>query len=934
MAKEISIIRQEAQQVQNATQVGENTATRVGTVLTDLVDKAEELQEGNDNLNANTGVDEYPVFSDQTAYKAGDVVNYMGKLYQFTSDHAAGAWTGTDVEETNLIKLHPNYMQFYSIGNNAENSHITSVGQIYYNIGVNKFRKCVATNPEYVFENVIPNEYTLYFSEFEGIFIYNGSNLVKISGKVPNIIYFNQGNITITGDETDVNNRVKSGLIKGVSRLSIPADFEYSLRYLNSFNEYIKYDSEWKQGGTDVILNGENVKVILRKSDDSNILAKDITATCLCENVENDIEQYISNDKIKDNNIPFYQNSIGIVDDGITESGYRIHSGLICKCFGVKNIPEGFSYSLRYYDEEGAFLYSDKSFLDARNIQFDELQNVKIVLKKNSEEALRPFEVENIVAISEEIEDEENDDYSLDLRNSFSLKGSFISESTKYDKTPLIAVKKGDYIYYRILASAGEFCVLYNKNKEKINSLYVGKANVTNSVLKIESDDVKYVAFCTMNDTHESYSAYVPKLYITNRGYEGLKSLSIRAAKEINSQNQPPYIEMFLLEEYGTNKFYLSNDLRSKRYIFTFNSDIESAYYSFAILPTNDIIAVYRTETIDPPSGSDDNVRKNPYVFLAQENYSIQHEVDFGDKLKPSGWLQNCGFRAMPNGDVIFCEYTRPSVETANVWKINNNAYLLYADNWRNVKQFTLSGDITNGFKHCHTVQYDFYTGVIYVATGDDDNGAYVFYSVDGGENFIQAREPSEKYCRLLNFSFTKDYIYWATDTAVQDYHFVFRCKRKSENGVIDYSTIEELANIPYTDDHQATYGTALIPELNILFLIERCDGSGTATSMPVRIYDFEDDQLKTIGTLYSALGEEKFLGFRCEFSEFYPIGGKIRFGFGSKPFPRSTYVNFIEAFNNEGYTQGSVNNINNLEMQVFRKPDGTLSFILNTYFL
>ena len=39
MAKEISVIRQEAQQVQNATQVGENTAQRVGGVLTDLVDK-------------------------------------------------------------------------------------------------------------------------------------------------------------------------------------------------------------------------------------------------------------------------------------------------------------------------------------------------------------------------------------------------------------------------------------------------------------------------------------------------------------------------------------------------------------------------------------------------------------------------------------------------------------------------------------------------------------------------------------------------------------------------------------------------------------------------------------------------------------------------------------------------------------------------------
>lgn len=59
-------------------------------------------------INANTGVDEYPVFSDQTAYKAGDVVNYMGKLYQFTSDHAAGAWAGTDVKNTTLIEENAN----------------------------------------------------------------------------------------------------------------------------------------------------------------------------------------------------------------------------------------------------------------------------------------------------------------------------------------------------------------------------------------------------------------------------------------------------------------------------------------------------------------------------------------------------------------------------------------------------------------------------------------------------------------------------------------------------------------------------------------------------------------------------------------------------------------------------------------------------------
>lgn len=50
----------------------------------------------------NTGVGDYPTFSESKAYSAGDVVNYQGKLYQFTSDHAAGAFDEGQVEETSL----------------------------------------------------------------------------------------------------------------------------------------------------------------------------------------------------------------------------------------------------------------------------------------------------------------------------------------------------------------------------------------------------------------------------------------------------------------------------------------------------------------------------------------------------------------------------------------------------------------------------------------------------------------------------------------------------------------------------------------------------------------------------------------------------------------------------------------------------------------
>lgn len=48
------------------------------------------------------GLDTYPVFSDTKPYVKGEIVNYGGLLYEFTADHEAGAWIGTDARETSL----------------------------------------------------------------------------------------------------------------------------------------------------------------------------------------------------------------------------------------------------------------------------------------------------------------------------------------------------------------------------------------------------------------------------------------------------------------------------------------------------------------------------------------------------------------------------------------------------------------------------------------------------------------------------------------------------------------------------------------------------------------------------------------------------------------------------------------------------------------
>ena len=58
------------------------------------------------NVNAsNIGASDYILFSASSNYSIGDIVRYDGKLYKFTSAHAAGNWLGTDVELASINSI-------------------------------------------------------------------------------------------------------------------------------------------------------------------------------------------------------------------------------------------------------------------------------------------------------------------------------------------------------------------------------------------------------------------------------------------------------------------------------------------------------------------------------------------------------------------------------------------------------------------------------------------------------------------------------------------------------------------------------------------------------------------------------------------------------------------------------------------------------------
>ena len=528
----------------------------------------------------------------------------------------------------------------------------------------------------------------------------------------------------------------------------------------------------------------------------------------------------------------------------------------------------------------------------------------------------------------------------------------------KYDPEMLVTIKFGVKISFRAYNSDGGFLWgsmnWIEPQTDTIHNLIVNDGRTETGVHTIRivaaySDDSTVISaddlgenvilssFGKMQEVYNSIDENTMGIVICA---SPTGNCAIRCAKEQSYvDGTPPVIEWYLLEEPGTSKYYYSKDLTDKKYLFTFPYD--GHLYSFGILENGDIIACLDPDSITTDNKSDDN-RVNPYVFLASENWTICHEVDFGSNLKPCGWASNQGFKVLANGDACWCEYTRQTTYTANVWKLTGNP--LDYTNWVVTKSFVVtSTDNSTLFKHCHNIMQDFYTGVCYLSTGDDNIGSMMFASTDNCDTWVQLASPdsdgqvnqygyingSEKYCRMAMMTFTADYIYWASDTPNESIHYLFRVERGS-NGILDYATIVDLVNLP-SNNGASSYGTALIPELNAIMLLERCDTR--ASEMLLKLVDLGDNSLITIGKLYGANNATTYIGFRCRFTEWYPVNGLIHFGFDLNVNRHNNAVNHIKGFGNTGATNDGAKNINNLAMQIYKNGDG-YGFAMHTFYV
>lgn len=414
---------------------------------------------------------------------------------------------------------------------------------------------------------------------------------------------------------------------------------------------------------------------------------------------------------------------------------------------------------------------------------------------------------------------------------------------------------------------------------------------------------------------------------------------SIVAAKTFTyADGTLPVVDWYLLMDYAGN-MYISKDLRSRFFIsfFPYRTD-----YKFAIRQNGDIIAVYRNE-FDATGSYDsslDDKRRNPMVALRSENYATWHEVDFGSAIKPTGWIENCGCCVLPNGDIMFAEYTRMSVLwTANLWRIKASADITLASSWEKLKTFRVAQNDTDAYdetyiEHFHTVQVDPYTGIIYFATGDKGNKSQIWYSKDGGDTWTQQTfvDPDTgdtvtsgpKLFRLLNFNFGKDYVYWSSDDPEE--HVVVRAAR-SANGELDPSSVVILAHIDFISTRPATYGSVLFEDLGLMVMLERLD-SLLGNSMLFRAFDLKTNTVKNICTIKSATGENAHVGFRTEYTEFEPNDDVIKCGFGVS----FDYLNNNAICGNAGGTFAE--NINNLSIRISMDADRNVYAKFGTYYI
>lgn len=250
-------------------------------------------------------------------------------------------------------------------------------------------------------------------------------------------------------------------------------------------------------------------------------------------------------------------------------------------------------------------------------------------------------------------------------------------------------------------------------------------------------------------------------------------------------------------------------------------------------------------------------------VYHNGQNYTVDAKSS-DNNVSPKGWLYNSGVEFIKVNGTEYCIFAEYDGSTSNnqvlhIWK-GTYPYTSPSD-WKTVLSKTTSyNPVANGtITHFHMIRRDPWTGILYCTTGDFTGQFFWLYSTDNGEtwntlatDFDDESKPSwaldGQPLRCINFIFMEDYIYFATDHGSNN--TLSRIQRDSGTGVIDITTREILASLPYGI---AVNTLCYVESPHGLFMFTRIDTGFTSIyskPVPVLFWSFKNEQLYTVASL------------------------------------------------------------------------------------
>lgn len=296
----------------------------------------------------------------------------------------------------------------------------------------------------------------------------------------------------------------------------------------------------------------------------------------------------------------------------------------------------------------------------------------------------------------------------------------------------------------------------------------------------------------------------------------------------------------------------------------THTGNLTPSHYTTYITQQGDIVFIYRGDL----AGGDlnPNARQNPIIYPAGD-YDNPYVVDFGDREKPTSWARCNGVAPILDGDgFLFNEYTRPAHEKMYIWKVSRP--LDNPDNWRRVYELTIDRPGSNHkegrLKHWHALNYDPWSGAYLASTGDYFEGAKILMSKDIGETWEVQAEGDESLCRLSQFSFDKDAVYWGSDSHGPRHLFIKASRDIDGYPMLGLDDLEVLYTFAGASASiTATYNTVRLRNPNGFLFIDRQDGTGNELNL--HFWSLDSNEMTKFDSIHRLNGTTGHLGFRCD---------------------------------------------------------------------